>query len=159
MNKVFKFLQFFFFLRFLLDFLFSSVCWFGMEHASNKTRNRENSREENWTRYFDLCLYGVAEKKQKLEWVWTFDWESGVRDFGFVFFFFFDKWVFVFIKMFDERKILFVGLEHAVLICVYIELQWRDGSEGESKRLFGWIFSSLNFRHTISITNHSSLIT
>ena len=35
--------------------------------------------------------------------------------------------------MFDERKILFVGLEHVVLICVYMELQRRDGSQSDSE--------------------------
>ena len=33
-----------------------SICWFG-------------------THSFNLCVYGVAEKRWKLEWVWTFDRE------------------------------------------------------------------------------------
>ena len=53
-------------------------------------------------------------------------------------------YLFIFIKNFDERKTLFVGLEHTVLICVYMELQRRDGSQSEFEILIGkyvvWVF-------------------
>ena len=60
-------------------------------------------------------VFAVADHKQRFS--------------GF-FFFFFAYFGIFFLRM-------FVGLKHAILICVYMDLQQRDGSEGGSELSIG----------------------